>query len=172
MFMVPMATTPNSQSQIEDNERLIMNFFFLTLFFSPLALSIEAMDNYYSNDLIDAVDTAKEKPHHYDYSNNYRYKRTTAQSIQLNQLNLDELESAQLSINSKSIESKPNINEQENLVLNEQEGPYAAEKNYDDFKAYSPSLPNNSHSSTQYGSSSINGIRGGIDTTITIETRP
>jgi hypothetical protein len=60
------------------------------------AFSIEAMDDYYANDLLDAVDQAKLSPHHYDYSTNYRYKRTTAQSIELNRLNLSELDETAL----------------------------------------------------------------------------
>ena len=63
--------------------------------------SIESMDGYYSNDLLGAVDEAKEKPHHYDYSNTYRYKRTTAQSIDLNRINLNELEETHLSMSAQ-----------------------------------------------------------------------
>ena len=49
-----------------------------TLLFILLSLSIhcyaiEPMDNYYANDVIDAVNQAKERPHHYDYSSTYRY---------------------------------------------------------------------------------------------------
>ena len=76
---------------------------FLGLFLLPLAGSaIEPMDGYYSNDLLGAVDEAKETPHHYDYSNTYRYKRTTAQSINLNQINLQELEKTHLSMTVKN----------------------------------------------------------------------
>lgn len=64
--------------------------------------SIEPIDGYYSNDLLGAVDEAKERAHHYDYSNNYRYKRTTAQSIQLNPINLNDLEDTNLSMLKKS----------------------------------------------------------------------
>ena len=63
--------------------------------------AIESMDGYYSNDLLGAVDEAKEKPHHYDYSNTYRYKRTTAQSIDLNRINLNELEETHLSMSAQ-----------------------------------------------------------------------
>lgn len=62
------------------------------------ALSIEPMDNYYSHNIYDAVNQAKARPHHYDYSNTYRYKRTTAQSIELKRLNLEELEQTHLEI--------------------------------------------------------------------------
>ncbi len=68
------------------------------------AFSIEAMDGYYSNDLLGAVDEAREKPHHYDYSNTYRYKRTTAQSINLNRIDLDELENTRLDIAATQVE--------------------------------------------------------------------
>lgn len=54
------------------------------------------MDGYYSNDLLDAVHEAKQTPHHYDYSNTYRYKRTTAQSIEMDRLDLGEMEDAGL----------------------------------------------------------------------------
>ena len=73
-----------------------MKFIALLFFFTAHALSIEPMDNYYADDLLDAVDQAKSSPHHYDYSNHYRYKRTTAQSIELNRLNLRELDATRL----------------------------------------------------------------------------
>lgn len=68
------------------------------LFFCTLTNAIEPIDGYYSNDLLGAVDEAKERPHHYDYSNTYRYKRTTAQSIHLNQIDLNDLEDTHLSM--------------------------------------------------------------------------
>ncbi len=78
---------------------------YMTLCTAPFtAYSIEAMDGYYSNDLLGAVDEAREKPHHYDYSNTYRYKRTTAQSIDLNRIDLDELEDTRLDIAATQIE--------------------------------------------------------------------
>ncbi len=69
---------------------------------------IEAMDGYYSNDLLGAVDVAREKPHHYDYSNTYRYKRTTAQSINLNRIDLDELENTRLDMTTTGINNNEN----------------------------------------------------------------
>jgi len=56
------------------------------------AFGQDALDGYYSNDLIDAVHEAKQTAHHYDYSNTYRYKRTTAQSIEMDRLDLGEME--------------------------------------------------------------------------------
>lgn len=73
-----------------------MKFIALLFFLSLSSYGIEPMDNYYADDLLDAVDQAKASPHHYDYSNYYRYKRTTAQSIELNRLGLDELDKTRL----------------------------------------------------------------------------
>ncbi|TNC92750.1 hypothetical protein [Thalassolituus sp.] len=50
-------------------------------------------DNYYSEDLDAAVEEARARTHHYDYSNSLRYERTTSQSIQFPRLQNDELES-------------------------------------------------------------------------------
>lgn len=72
--------------------------FFFLIINSVYSHGIEPMDNYYSDDLLDAVDQAKMKPHHYDYSNQFRYKRSTAQSIDLNRLDLDELDETRLLI--------------------------------------------------------------------------
>ena len=73
-----------------------MKFIALLFFLSFSSYAIEPMDNYYADDLLDAVDQAKSSPHHYDYSNYYRYKRTTAQSIELNRLDLNELDKTRL----------------------------------------------------------------------------
>lgn len=91
-----------------------MKFLLLILLFSMHTLA-ESMDNYYSDDLLDAVDQAREKPHHYDYSSTYRYKRTTAQSIQLNQLNLNEMDTTRLEINSQETEAYVNTDTQKNI---------------------------------------------------------
>lgn len=84
---------------------------------SNLSFGIEPIDGYYSNDLLGAVDEAKERPHHYDYSNTYRYKRTTAQSIHLNQINLNDLENTHLSMSNTNIDSKDNNQASKNLPL-------------------------------------------------------
>lgn len=85
---------------------------FLGLFLLPImSYAIEPMDGYYSNDLLGAVDEAKEKPHHYDYSNTYRYKRTTAQSIDLNQIDLQELEKTHLSMTAKNNDNDDILND-------------------------------------------------------------
>lgn len=87
-----------------------MLFAVFILFTSSLTHAVEPMDDYYANDLIEAVDQAKSLPHHYDYSNSYRYKRTTAQSINLNRLNFKELDETRL-------ESKINPNTAQTNLL-------------------------------------------------------
>jgi len=88
--------------------------FITTLLFSLISFALEPMDGYYSNDLLGAVDEAKERPHHYDYSNTYRYKRTTAQSIHLNPIDLNDLDETHLSMAEKKIDN--NINENDRLA--------------------------------------------------------
>lgn len=43
-------------------------------------------DEYYSDDIFTAIAEAKERTHHYDYSNALRYNRSTSQSIQIPRL--------------------------------------------------------------------------------------
>ena len=110
--------------------------------------SIEPMDNYYSQDILEAVHQARDVPHHYDYSNTYRYKRTTSQSIELNRLNLEELEKTYLTIDGEipkdtsllsnnkvvSLEQDVSLPKQPSLELNT-----------------GTSLPTNSTYQSQYG---------------------
>lgn len=43
-------------------------------------------DEYYSDDMFRAIEEAKVRTHHYDYSRSLRYDRTTSQSIQIPRL--------------------------------------------------------------------------------------
>lgn len=43
-------------------------------------------DEYYSDDIFTAIEEAKHRTHHYNYSRSKRYNRTTSQSIQLPRL--------------------------------------------------------------------------------------
>jgi len=52
----------------------------------PLAVAINPGDDYYSDDIFEAINEAKKRPHHYDYSSQKRYNRTTTQSIEIPRL--------------------------------------------------------------------------------------
>ena len=88
---------------------LSFSLYSCTVFSASLSiecLAVEPMDQYYADDLIEAVDQAREQPHHYDYSGTYRYKRTTAQSIELNRLDLGELDDTRLEMNAGKTDNK------------------------------------------------------------------
>ena len=51
-----------------------------------MAAAINPGDDYYSDDIFEAIDEAKKRPHHYDYSRQKRYNRTTTQSIEIPRL--------------------------------------------------------------------------------------
>lgn len=51
-----------------------------------------AQDDYYADDLYKAISEAKVRTHHYDYSNEHRYDRTTSQSIQFPRMLNNELD--------------------------------------------------------------------------------
>lgn len=91
----------------------------ISSFSSTQCLAIEPMDQYYADDLIEAVDQAREQPHHYDYSGTYRYKRTTAQSIELNRLDLNELDNTRLEMQADQTEDKNAQHFSENGQSNE-----------------------------------------------------
>ncbi|EAT12027.1 hypothetical protein HF888_04355 [Bermanella marisrubri] len=91
---------------------IVLAMTFLTMHTSASDL----IDNYYSNDINTAVNTARERPHHYDYSTTYRYKRTTAQSIELKKLNLDELDETRLKMSGNLPEQNTAINNENNTI--------------------------------------------------------
>jgi len=117
------------------------------------------MDKYYANDLLDAVDQAKVSAHHYDYSNHYRYKRTTAQSINLNRLNHNELDETILktTTQSKIISMDIELTENKNKIpLIEVKGDLSKDENLVNI------LPNLSLSSSylsSYGELNSSGIQ-------------
>jgi len=61
---------------------------FLTsiLLFSIPSWAANPHDDYYSGDIFEAIEEAKKRPHHYDYSSQKRYNRTTTQSIEIPKL--------------------------------------------------------------------------------------
>ena len=52
----------------------------------------KAQDDYYASDLDAAITEARERTHHYDYSSEFRYDRTTSQSIRFSRMRNNELE--------------------------------------------------------------------------------
>ncbi|MEK9713949.1 MAG: hypothetical protein VW258_15415, partial [Thalassolituus sp.] len=52
----------------------------------------KAQDDYYASDLDAAITEAKQRTHHYDYSSEFRYDRTTSQSIRFSRMLNDELD--------------------------------------------------------------------------------
>lgn len=135
-----------------------MKFIALLFFFSAFANGIEPMDDYYANDLLEAVDQAKAKPHHYDYSNHYRYKRTTAQSINLNRLNLEELDETRL----KASQSDQRISDDLVVANNQSDNSNASHsisQKHQDIKNVI-SLPTHSSYESTHGKFSTTGITG------------
>ena len=61
-----------------------------------LSWSINPHDEYYAEDLYTAIEEAKKRPHHYDYSRAKRYNRSTTQSLNIPRLFNTELESASI----------------------------------------------------------------------------
>lgn len=132
-----------------------------TLLFILLSLSIhcyaiEPMDNYYANDVIDAVNQAKERPHHYDYSSTYRYKRTTAQSIELNRLDLNELDETRLDMQGNTVDLIPNPSKEEILSLNDDKNVPAESNNT--LTTPQTVIPVNTRYESSYGSHYSNGV--------------
>lgn len=103
----------------------------ISQFSLALVLSVSCIngyaDEYYSEDIFTAIAEAKERTHHYDYSNALRYNRSTSQSIQIPRLLIREMgqtsiETPELAdIEGKGVEttstssatlSTPNVNEQ------------------------------------------------------------
>lgn len=74
-----------------------------------------AQDDYYASDLHTAISEAKVRTHHYDYSKEHRYNRTTSQSIQFSRMLNDELDSQMIEtpslggINDTSSEKESNL---------------------------------------------------------------
>ncbi|MCD8523564.1 MAG: hypothetical protein LRY66_12240 [Saccharospirillaceae bacterium] len=50
------------------------------------AVAANPHDEYYSNDIFTAIEEARQRTHHYDYSHAQRYNRSTSQSIPFSRL--------------------------------------------------------------------------------------
>ena len=141
----------------------LLSFSLCTLaLLSTKCLAIEPMDQYYADDLIEAVDQAREQPHHYDYSGTYRYKRTTAQSIELNRLDLGELDDTRLEMDIGKIDTEdaPQLNEDGqpgDLFLDE--GPSKLQSNSATLNMTGPPLPQSGYYKSNRGEFRSTGIR-------------
>jgi hypothetical protein len=51
-----------------------------------LSWSVNPHDEYYADDIFTAINEAKKRPHHYDYSTAKRYNRSTTQSLDIPRL--------------------------------------------------------------------------------------
>lgn len=51
-----------------------------------LSWAVNPHDKYYADDIFTAINEAKKRPHHYDYSNAKRYNRSTTQSLDIPRL--------------------------------------------------------------------------------------
>ncbi|MGR6874952.1 hypothetical protein ACU6U9_22305 [Pseudomonas sp. HK3] len=138
---------------------------FILIFISINSHGVEPMDNYYANDLIDAVNQAKERPHHYDYSSTYRYKRTTAQSIELNRLDLNELDETRLDMQGETTALIPDAREEEILSLKENQN--TLEERRAPTIQVQNNIPVNTYYESSYGSHYTNGVinQGGLVST-------
>ena len=58
----------------------------LGLSFGMPTMAINPEDDYYSGDLYQAIQEAKKRPHHYNYSSKQRYNRSTTQSLNIPKL--------------------------------------------------------------------------------------
>jgi len=56
----------------------------------------KAQDDYYASDLEAAITEARQRTHHYDYSSEFRYERTTSQSIRFSRMLNNELEAQRI----------------------------------------------------------------------------
>lgn len=66
----------------------------LTMMLSATAFSwaTNPQDEYYADDIFTAIQEAKTRPHHYDYSRSKRYNRSTTQSLNIPRLLNQEME--------------------------------------------------------------------------------
>lgn len=63
-------------------------------------------DEYYSDDIFTAIEEAKQRTHHYNYSRSRRYQRSTSQSIQIPRLLNKEMDQTTIKSNTV-IDLKP-----------------------------------------------------------------
>ncbi len=67
-----------------------------SLTLSSLTWGVNPHDQYYADDLFTAIEEAKKRPHHYDYSQAKRYNRSTTQSLDIPRLLNQEMGTASI----------------------------------------------------------------------------
>ncbi len=58
----------------------------ITLLLPTICWAVNPHDEYYAEDIFTAIEEAKKRPHHYDYSRAKRYNRSTTQSLDIPRL--------------------------------------------------------------------------------------
>lgn len=116
------------------------------LLFFPLAAcsawAINPHDEYYADDIFTAIEEAKKRPHHYDYSSAKRYNRTTTQSLDIPRLLNQEMEVTSI------------VSEDKNAVSTSDTP--VAEQEIEDYKEYNTEVVNSSNTSVRTVSPALN----------------
>lgn len=74
----------------------------LLVLISYSSWAVNPHDEYYTDDIFTAIEEAKKRPHHYDYSNAKRYNRTTTQSLDIPRLLNKEMEVTSIQSNDEN----------------------------------------------------------------------
>jgi hypothetical protein len=107
----------------------------ITSLIPALSWGVNPHDKYYDDDIFTAIDEAKKRPHHYDYSTAKRYNRSTTQS-----LDIPRLLNQEMSITSIESEDENSITAADTPVTDQRQNQY--EVNDEDVAA-NRSLPVN-----------------------------
>lgn len=95
------------------NKIIFSTFLLLSLLFDTTAHARNPGDEYYSDNIFQAIDAAKNNPHHYDYSGRHRYNRSTKQSIDLRRLKNQEMAKKTIKSDSQTIVTNASISQAE-----------------------------------------------------------
>lgn len=93
--------------------RMTASLFALTV--SVTCWSMNPHDEYYADDIFTAIQEAKKRPHHYDYSSSKRYNRSTTQSLDIPRLLNQEMGSTSIESNDANAISVADIPLEEQL---------------------------------------------------------
>ncbi len=115
---------------------------FSSLLIAYSSWAVNPHDEYYADDIFTAIEEAKKRPHHYDYSNAKRYNRTTTQSLDIPRLLNQEME-----VTSIKSEDKSPVSAADTPV---------ADQEFEDYKEYNASAVNNSNTTVRTVSPVLN----------------